>query len=291
MPELPEVETVARGLRTSLPGRRIMEVRFGKTDFMDDPAAIELELPGRTIETVERRGKYLIVWLVPANGSDVRAGLMVHLGMTGRLLTQAAAQPLEKHTHAIFHLDDGRELRYVDIRRFGQMAVVSEAALAARLSRLGAEPLEVSEEDFVARMHSRRARVKALLLDQRVLRGIGNIYADESLWRARIHPARLGSRLTREDIARLYRAIRWVLQRAIELRGSSISDYLDAEGRRGEFQRLHRAYDRKGKSCFRCGAKIRRTIVAGRSSYYCPRCQRAPRKTARRRAPARRRRG
>jgi formamidopyrimidine-DNA glycosylase len=216
---------------------------------------------------------------------------MVHLGMTGRLLTQAAAQPLEKHTHAIFHLDDGRELRYVDIRRFGQMAVVSEAALAARLSRLGAEPLEVSEEDFVARMHSRRARVKALLLDQRVLRGIGNIYADESLWRARIHPARLGSRLTREDIARLYRAIRWVLQRAIELRGSSISDYLDAEGRRGEFQRLHRAYDRKGKSCFRCGAKIRRTIVAGRSSYYCPRCQRAPRKTARRRAPARRRRG
>jgi len=290
MPELPEVETVARGLRTSLPGRRIMEVRFGKTDFMDDPAAIERELPGRTIETVERRGKYLIVWLVPANGSDVRAGLMVHLGMTGRLLTQAAAQPLEKHTHAIFHLDDGRELRYVDIRRFGQMAVVSEAALAARLSRLGAEPLEVSEEDFVARMHSRRARVKALLLDQRVLRGIGNIYADESLWRARIHPARLGSRLTREDIARLYRAIRWVLQRAIELRGSSISDYLDAEGRRGEFQRLHRAYDRKGKSCFRCGAKIRRTIVAGRSSYYCPRCQRAPRKTARRRAPARRRR-
>ena len=291
MPELPEVETVARGLRTSLPGRRIMEVRFGKTDFMDDPAAIERELPGRTIETVERRGKYLIVWLVPANGSDVRAGLMVHLGMTGRILTQAAAQPLEKHTHAIFHLDDGRELRYVDIRRFGQMAVVSEAALAARLSRLGAEPLEVSEEDFVARMHSRRARVKALLLDQRVLRGIGNIYADESLWRARIHPARLGSRLTREDIARLYRAIRWVLQRAIELRGSSISDYLDAEGRRGEFQRLHRAYDRKGKSCFRCGAKIRRTIVAGRSSYYCPRCQRAPRKTARRRAPARRRRG
>jgi formamidopyrimidine-DNA glycosylase len=291
MPELPEVETVARGLRTSLPGRRIMKIRFGKTDFMDDPAAIERELPGRTIETVERRGKYLIVWLVPANGSDVRAGLMVHLGMTGRLLTQAAAQPLEKHTHAIFHLDDGRELRYVDIRRFGQMAVVSEAALAARLSRLGAEPLEVSEEDFVARMHSRRARVKALLLDQRVLRGIGNIYADESLWRARIHPARLGSRLTREDIARLYRAIRWVLQRAIELRGSSISDYLDAEGRRGEFQRLHRAYDRKGKSCFRCGAKIRRTIVAGRSSYYCPRCQRAPRKTARRRAPARRRRG
>jgi formamidopyrimidine-DNA glycosylase len=283
MPELPEVETVVRGLRTSLPGRRIMEVRLSKTDFMDAPAAIERELPGQTIETVERRGKFLIVWLAPANGSDAQAGLMVHLGMTGRLLTQPAAQPLEKHTHAIFRLDDGRELRYVDARRFGRMALLSEAELAGRLSGLGVEPLEVGEEDFATRMRSRRARIKALLLDQRVLRGIGNIYADESLWRARIHPARLGSSLRREETSRLHKAIRYVLKRAIELRGSSISDYVDAEGRAGGYQFHHRAYRREGQGCFRCGAKIRRTIVAGRSSYYCPRCQKAPRKTVRQR--------
>jgi formamidopyrimidine-DNA glycosylase len=294
MPELPEVETVVRGLRATLPGRRIVSVQLGKTDFMEDPGAIERELPGRMVETVERRGKFLIVWLAPRNRGNARAGLMVHLGMTGQLVTQPAAQPATKHTHAFFCLDDGRELRYVDIRRFGQMAVVDQAALDERLGSLGAEPLEVGEEDFAARLRSRQARVKALLLDQHVLRGIGNIYADESLWRARIHPARLGSKLTRGDIARLYRAIRWVLLRAIELRGSSISDYLDAEGRRGEFQRLHRAYGRKGKSCFRCGEKIRRATVAGRSSYYCPRCQSAPRKTGKRRArpgrPGRRRR-
>lgn len=284
MPELPEVETVVRGLRGALPGRRIVSVRLEKTDFMEDPAAIERELPGRIVESIERRGKFLIVWLAPSDGGNARAGLLVHLGMTGQLVTQPAAQPAAKHTHAFFRLDDGRELRYVDIRRFGQMTVVDEAALCKKLGKLGAEPLEVGEEDFATRLRSRRARVKALLLDQRVLRGIGNIYADESLWRARIHPARLGSKLTREDLARLYRAIRQVLQRAIELRGSSISDYLDAEGRRGEFQRLHRAYGREGKKCFRCGEKIRRATIAGRSSYYCPRCQSPPRKTDKRRA-------
>jgi formamidopyrimidine-DNA glycosylase len=274
MPELPEVETVARGLRAVLPGRRILAVHLGKTDFMDAPAAVQRGLPGRTIEGIERRGKFLVLWLSPASGTS-QAGLLVHLGMTGQLLALPAAQPVGKHTHVVLDLDDGQQLRYADMRRFGQMALLDQAAVEERLGALGAEPLELGEKAFWARIASRRTRVKALLLDQRVLRGIGNIYADESLWRARIHPARLGNTLRNDELSRLYRAIRRVLRRAIELRGSSIADYLDAEGRAGEFQRLHRAYGREGESCFRCKAKIRRMIVAGRSSYYCPKCQRS----------------
>jgi formamidopyrimidine-DNA glycosylase len=201
--------------------------------------------------------------------------------MTGHLAPKHSQEPLAKHTHAVFALDDGRELRYTDARRFGRMAFFFEAALRKALAPLGADPLEITEEAFAAALRPRRARIKALLLDQRFLRGIGNIYADESLWRARIHPARLGSRLSRSEIARLYRAIRRVLKHAIELGGSSISDFFDTEGEPGEFQLHHRAYGREGKGCFRCGSRIRRMIVAGRSSYFCPRCQRSPRHVTR----------
>lgn len=281
MPELPEVETIVRGLRKTLPGRRILAVRLGKTDFMDDPAAIERELPGHQIEAVERYGKFLLLRLSAANGATnggaARASLVVHLGMTGHLAPKSAAQPPAKHTHACFVLDDGRELRYTDARRFGRMGFFPDAALPETLKPLGADPLEISEGDFVNRIRMRRARVKALLLDQHFLRGLGNIYADESLWRAKIHPARLGARLTRRRAAKLYQALQEILQRAIRLRGSSISDFVDASGEPGEYQRRHRAYGREGKPCFRCKAFIRRAQVAGRSSYFCPRCQPAPR--------------
>lgn len=296
MPELPEVETVARGLRAVLVGRRILAVRLGKTDFMDDPAALERDLPGNEIEAVERFGKFLLLRLASGNGSappEPRQSLLVHLGMTGQLVSQRADEPPRLHTHAAFLLDDGRELRYTDIRRFGRLAVVAESALAQHLGRLGADPLEVSEEEFCARLGARRAMVKALLLDQHVLRGMGNIYADESLWRARIHPQRQGAQLRRAQLAQLRRAVREVLEAAIRLRGSSISDFVDAAGEPGDYQRRHRVYQRKGKPCFRCGGKIRRVIVAGRSSYFCPRCQPAPRDARkvslrRRRGPARR---
>ncbi len=279
MPELPEVETIARGLREHVLGRRVLSVRLGKTDFMDDPAAIERELPGRRIENVMRHGKFLLLRLSPLNGDSVGAGLLVHLGMTGHLAPKRPEEPLMKHTHAVFGLDDGCELRYTDARRFGRMGFFREPALGEALAPLGADPLEITEAAFAAAVSARRARVKALLLDQHVLRGIGNIYADESLWRARIHPARLGSRLSRGELARLYRTIRYVLERAIELRGSSISDFLDTEGQPGEYQLHHRAYGREGKRCFRCGTEIRRAVVAGRSSYFCPRCQRVSRGT------------
>lgn len=279
MPELPEVETVARGLRATLPGRRVVQVRLGKTDFIDDPVALEEKLPGTRVRAVRRLGKFLVVDLEPANGSSNGAplGLLIHLGMTGQIVTCPPEAPVAPHTHVFLALDDGRELRYTDIRRFGRMAILPEAEQAAVLGPLGLEPLEASEEEFAARMGGRRARVKALLLDQHVLRGMGNIYTDESLWRAEIHPARLGATLRRDEMRRLHRAVRMVLAEAIRLRGSSISDYVDSDGQPGEFQLRHRVYQREGKKCARCGAAIRRMIVAGRSSYFCPRCQPSPR--------------
>jgi formamidopyrimidine-DNA glycosylase len=212
-----------------------------------------------------------------ANGDAVPASLLVHLGMTGQLAPSPAGRPLEKHTHVCILLDDGRELRYTDARRFGRIAYLTKALLAEELTGFGADPLEVSEEEFADRICGRRARIKALLLDQSVLRGVGNIYADESLWRARIHPARLGVRLNKKEAEVLRRVLQDILQKAIVLRGSSISDFLDAEGEPGEYQRHHRAYGREGKGCYRCKTPIRRAIVAGRSSYFCPRCQPSPR--------------
>jgi formamidopyrimidine-DNA glycosylase len=281
MPELPEVETVARGLKAVLPGRRVQSVRFGKTDFVDDPAMIERDLPGSRISGVRRYGKFLLFDLESSNGSARSFSLQIHLGMTGRIVTCAPEAPILPHTHAFLTLDDGRELRYTDVRRFGRIRILSGAKRESILGNFGLDPVETTEDEFSAKLKERRARIKALLLDQHVLRGMGNIYTDESLWRARIHPTRLGANLKDNELRRLYRAVRDVLTEAIRLRGSSISDYVDSEGLPGEFQKRHRVYQRKGKKCFRCGALIRRVIVAGRSSYFCPRCQPAPRRRRR----------
>src|SRR5215467_9922367 len=204
MPELPEVETVARGLRQAVLGRRILSVTLGKTDFIDDPVALEQHLPGRRIEAVDRYGKFMLLRLSAEAGSngiarDEQASLLVHLGMTGQMAPSPAERPPEKHTHVCMLLDDGRELRYTDARRFGRIAYLTEAPLAKELTRFGADPLEVSKEEFVKRIHERRARIKALLLDQGVLRGVGNIYADESLWKSKVHPAQLGVKLSRKQ--------------------------------------------------------------------------------------------
>ena len=315
MPELPEVETVARGLQARVAGRRIVSVTLRQTDFMDDPVAIERELPGRTIQRVERFGKFMLLRLTEVRGEAEKVAtesqsqrerdrkkkvidleedmngagtsfstsrenaraLLVHLGMTGNLAPHFADQPLAKHTHATFALDDGRELRYIDPRRFGRMAYLSGQALDEELLRFGADPLLVTAEEFAARIRGSQARIKALLLDQGVLRGVGNIYADESLWKAKIHPAKKGRQLKRDETDRLLTALKKILQKAIEMRGSSISDFVDAEGIAGDYQQHHKVYGRDGKKCFRCGAKIRWMVVAGRSSHYCPVCQRAPR--------------
>jgi formamidopyrimidine-DNA glycosylase len=287
MPELPEVETVARGLQKEVAGRRILSITIGKSDFIDNPADIERELPGRIIREVRRYGKFLLLRLTAAEKAgqpDDESALLVHLGMTGMLWPRPVSEPQLKHTHVVMLLDDGRELRFIDARRFGRIAYLAKEVLQKELLRFGADPLEAGLEEFQHRM-DRRARVKALLLDQRVLRGVGNIYADESLWKAKIHPAHLGARLTPTQVKELYRALQDILKKAIVLRGSSISDFLDADGQPGEYQRHHRVYGREGKSCARCKTLIRRVIVAGRSSYFCPHCQKAPRgwkKTAKR---------
>jgi len=300
MPELPEVETVVRGLQKSVLGRRILSVWIGKSDFIDNPAEFT-GLSGRTIAAIERFGKFMLLrlehgekHLVAAADSvvvvaepsasvsvDAKAdavSLLVHLGMTGQLAPSAADIPFDKHTHVSLTLDDGRELRYTDPRRFGRMAYLTSELLAKEVEGAGADPLEVSSAEFDERVRSRNSRVKALLLDQSVLRGVGNIYADESLWRAKIHPARVGATLSAKEAFTLRRVLQEILNRAIVMRGSSISDFLDANGEPGEYQRHHRAYGREGKPCYRCRTPIRRVTVAGRSSYFCPKCQPAPRK-------------
>jgi len=300
MPELPEVETVVRGLRQSILGRKILSVWIGKSDFIDNPVALAL-LAGQQIESIERFGKFMLLRLasveVASQSANVGteestsvleandassvpaspAALLVHLGMTGQLGPSRADVPFDKHTHVSLTLDDGRELRYTDARRFGRMAYLTAGPLAQELACFGADPLEVSAAEFAARVRSRNTRIKALLLDQTVFRGVGNIYADESLWRAKIHPARVGTRINAKEAATLRRVLQDILNRAIIMRGSSISDFLDANGEPGEYQRHHRAYGREGKPCYRCRTPIRRVIVAGRSSYFCPKCQRAPR--------------
>lgn len=277
MPELPEVETVARGLQSDLPGRRIVSVRLGKTDFIEDPAALERELPGSRVESVRRHGKFMLIELQPRHSPETSFSLQVHLGMTGRMVVASPEVPIPPHTHVFLALDNGQEVRYTDPRRFGFMRIVEGGAREALLAKVGLDPLAASELEFQAKICSRRMRIKALLLDQHVFGGMGNIYTDESLWRARIHPKRLGANLSSAEIHRLYRAMRQVLTAAIGLRGSSISDFVDSYGLPGDFQSKHRVYDREGEKCFRCGKAIRRAIVAGRSSYFCPRCQPTPR--------------
>lgn len=276
MPELPEVETVARGLREVLPGRRVLSVRLGKTDFIDDPATLEQDLPGGTFARIRRLGKYLLLDLEPRKTPAEESSLLIHLGMTGKISVCPPETPVDLHTHVFLALDDGRELRYNDVRRFGRMALLANGAHEHVLGGLGVEPLEVSEAEFRKRIQARKSRIKAVLLNQSVLRGIGNIYADESLWRAKIHPEKIGARLQDDELRRLHRAVQHILRQAIRLCGSSISDYVDLDGGRGEFQQKHRAYQHDGKKCFRCSTIIRRIIVAGRSTHFCPECQPAP---------------
>jgi formamidopyrimidine-DNA glycosylase len=289
MPELPEVETVVRGLRASMPGRTMLDVRIGKTDFIDDPTMLAAQVPGRRVADVARYGKFISIRLespcqpiVRSNGlnevSTLPVHLIIHLGMTGQLTISRPDDPVAAHTHCFFGLDDGRELRYTDIRRFGRMSIVQDELMPEFIGHLGEEPLQIGAEEFCKGFGVRRARVKALLLDQSVLRGVGNIYADESLFRARLHPARIAQRLTRNQLMTLRQSLREILTAAIRLRGSSISDYVDADGNRGEYQLRHRVYQREGKPCVRCGKKIRRMIVAGRSSFFCPHCQPVPRR-------------
>ena len=262
MPELPEVETVVRSI-APLVGRRIVSAEFRGPRILrgGDPDRLAARLQGSRIAGVKRYGKFILVSL---QGGGY---LVIHLGMTGRLLLGGDAG---KHTHAILTLDRG-VLLYDDSRQFGCIELSEE--FPHRVAKLGPEPLEVAFKDFAAALRRRKTRVKALLLNQAVLRGLGNIYADEALFRAGIHPLALAYRLRSGRPRRLYDAIVAVLTEAIAAGGSSISDYVDAEGRKGFFQFSHRVYQRTGEPCVTCKTPIRRVMVAQRSSHFCPKCQ------------------
>jgi formamidopyrimidine-DNA glycosylase len=261
MPELPEVETVVRSLRPAIVGRRILNAEFRQTRVLiGDPSETASSLAGRKVKGVERHGKFISIRLD-------KGFLVVHLGMTGKLLLNA--EPT-KWTHAIFTLDSGM-LHYDDPRQFGRIEYGLE--LPARVAALGPEPLEVSFADFAAALKERRSSIKAVLLNQSVVRGVGNIYADEALFRAGVAPTQVAASLKRERVKRIYDAMQEVLAEAIESRGSSVSNYVDADGRKGSFQQAHRVYQRTGLPCVNCGRPIQRTLVAQRGTHFCPKCQ------------------
>ena len=277
MPELPEVETVANGVDARVRGQRIERVwTSGKPQtFKSSEAEIAETLIGARIERVRRVGKTFVMDLGRKNRAA--AQFLVHLGMTGRLLVSQADVPLPLHTHAVLSLSGapgekvGREVRFVDPRRFGRLSVVTEAGGYAGP---GAEPMTISMEEFSKLFHGRKLAIKAALLNQSILHGVGNIYADESLFRAGIRPRKQAGRLTRAELARLHAALQKVLAHAIELGGSSVSDYVDADGVQGFFQLEHKVYGRAGEDCRDCGAGLKKIVVGGRTTVYCPTCQR-----------------
>jgi len=298
MPELPEVETIVRGLDKRVAGDAVESVWIGsrKQPLKSPAGAIAATLEGKRIVCVHRAGKHIVFDLegeartavrVAAKAKNKRgagrgqtrqaaslqsgvqtAQWIVHLGMTGRMVVCEAADEIVKHTHLVAKLASGRELRFVDPRMFGKLSVHGGG-----FDPGGVEPLEVSEERFVELFRGRKTPIKSALLNQQLLRGVGNIYADESLFRAGLRPRREASTIKRAQLGRLHGAVQEVLREAIALGGSSISDYVDADGEEGFFQLQHRVYGREGEACLVCGTEIRRIVLAGRSSHYCEKCQ------------------
>ncbi len=272
MPELPEVETVRRSLREALAGRRIVAVTrctWPRTIAAPAPEAFCALLQNRAILDVDRRAKYVIIRL------DRNEFLVVHLRMTGRLVVVDAAVEPDPHTHVVLQLDDGRRLFFRDTRKFGRIWLLDRAGLDVLDQKLGPEPLDaaLTGEAFRALLRRRKGRLKPLLLDQQLIAGLGNIYVDEALWQARLHPLQTITQLDDSQIDELYAAIRDVLQRAIDNRGTTFADYRDGWGFRGENQFALNVYDRAGRPCPRCGTPIERLLVAQRGTHVCPRCQ------------------
>lgn len=270
MPELPEVETIARGLAKRVTGDVIESVWLGqKPEPLKSPAReIAAALEHSRILGVRRVGKHIVFDLRQNHGKPPQAWQwIVHLGMTGRMQVCEPQTEIAKHTHAIARLSSGKEVRFVDPRRFGRLSVTRA------LQASGIEPLDAKFERFLELFRGRRTPIKSALLNQKLLSGVGNIYADESLFRAGIRPRRRASAITRAQFSKLLAAVKQVLQEAIVAGGSSVSDYVDADGEEGFFQLQHRVYGREGELCPVCDTRIKRVVVAGRSSHYCPQCQ------------------
>jgi formamidopyrimidine-DNA glycosylase len=285
MPELPEVETIARGLQKTIVGKRIQDIRTICPDVVKQPPRIfHNELLRRKVKGVRRRGKYLLI--------DLSGGktLLVHLGMTGNFLFaqclskqtrrssghKKQVEQFDKHDHVVFEFTCGeKQLRYNDQRKFGKMKVFNtgEEESVPELRRLGPEALEVDPYGFVGIFKSRKTKIKSALLNQQIIAGLGNIYADESLFEARINPTQITNTISERKLRDLHHAVKKVLRKAIRAGGSSIDNYLNVDGEIGRFQLQHKVYGREGEPCKKCGAKIKRIKISQRSSYFCPRCQ------------------
>lgn len=271
MPELPEVETIVRDLRLKIIGQQIERIAVNLPKMVrGNQGDFASRLRGLFIKWVRRRGKNIIVDLT----GDL--SLLIHLKMTGQLFYVSIDSPLLKHTHFIFDfVDNDHQLRYSDKRQFGHMHPVDSPQLEQlpELAKLGPDPLEITLEEFAEVVRRRRRKIKPLLLDQTVLAGLGNIYTDEALHRAGIHPEQLSSTLSGYEVEALYRAIQGVLRKAIEHAGSSVDNYLRIDARPGDYQRLHQVYRCQGKPCSRCDHPIVRKKMGGRGTYFCPHCQ------------------
>lgn len=273
MPELPEVETIKRSLEANIKGKTLIgvEVFLDKMLKGANPGDFQNGLSGRKINSIERRGKYLIIHLTGG------MAVVIHLRMTGQLTYCSPDMEKTKHTHVIFHFNDKYQLRFADQRQFGkvQLVPVEELGELAGLKSLGVEPFSdaFTREFFKKELRNRRTKIKPLLLDQTFVAGIGNIYADEALFMARINPERVASTLTPREVSRLYLAVKSVLEQGIENKGTSIKDYIDGEGNRGTNQDHLKVYGREGEPCVKCGKPVERKSIGGRSSHFCPKCQ------------------
>ncbi len=271
MPELPEVETIVRNLRPSLLGLKIDNYRLLFPGILKNKDHYLLrKLRGKEVIGLQRRGKLILIHC------EANLSLLFHLKMTGNLLFCSPDKDLDKHTHFIlFFKCREKELRFRDVRKFGFVVchLTSEIYCTEELKNLGPEPLEIDFSSFKRLFEGRKARIKSLLLDQNFLAGIGNIYADEILFEAKIHPLRSASLLSQDDLKRLWKAMRGVLEEALRKRGSSIRDYRDSEGVPGSFQDYHRIYGRASQPCVFCGEKVGRLRLGERSTFFCPSCQ------------------
>ena len=274
MPELPEVETVRRRLEPVLAGRTFEDVEILDTRLTrpHDPLEVAAELRGERVLQPARRGKYLVVRF------ESGRALLVHLRMTGTFQAGGARELEDPHRRAVVRLDDGSDVAYRDVRRFGTWLLLEPDELDPYLAvRLGPEPLspDFTVEFLRERLRGRRAPLKAAVLDQRTVAGLGNIYADEALWRARLHPRREAGRLRRPQLEALHEAIREALELGIARQGSTLRDYRTPDGAEGSMQHEFKVYGRLGEPCERCGSPIERIVVGGRGTWFCPRCQRA----------------
>ncbi|MGO9271029.1 MAG: bifunctional DNA-formamidopyrimidine glycosylase/DNA-(apurinic or apyrimidinic site) lyase [Terriglobia bacterium] len=289
MPELPEVETVLRGLKKRVLGRSISTVEVSHPQvIVGSPDEFTELLRGREIRRGMRKGKAIALELGPLPGRSAqgrrseRTGrndggsryLLVRLGMTGQFTVNPSAAPVEPHTHVRLALDDGREeIRYRDPRRFGRLRCCTAEELDEIFGGLGPDAPEISRQQFLAALRGRRGPIKSWLMNQQVLAGLGNIYADEALFAAGIHPLSPAGGISVAAAGRLLRAVKDVLRRAVKLQGTSFSDYIDIEGRPGNFLPRLKVYQRTGEPCRRCKRPIQRLVIGGRSSHFCPHCQ------------------